>query len=473
MSDEKGKPTPTNEVPGQDSRLTERLLSRGTDSLGLIDVRRVERHYARIMDWLAARTPLLAQLRTRYGVTEGEGLTGLAFAEPAGRESARVGDEVINLSTAPFSFTAPAAEPLFNTQVTEQIFTRVADVPDEPDAAPTGAKRIARRGVPTFSPASSEEVSDTGASQRREEALRQERGEAFKPALELSAPPREQARPNQDEARPNQEQARDLQSTSPAKETPAATVKNPSDESTSPHAQRTLPSIEERATRASAEQAKPLALGSNRTTEVEVVNNPTEAGGPRGAARLDAPRVIESPAHDALTPVPASRAQVFARERVNATAAPVVNEAEEVTLNRPGTAESSKAAAHAGVKFTVASETRAASESSASPPPLAHAREILEGDSGRASANVHAQTPLPLAPSQTAEHAEPARRQNNPAPAVTRASSSGITETFTPAHTRAQTRAEEVNVERLTEQVSRHLARRLLVERERRGLGRK
>jgi hypothetical protein len=154
------------------------------------------------------------------------------------------------------------------------------------------------------------------------------------------------------------------------------------------------------------------------------------------------------------------RAQVVARERVSVSAAPVVDEAREMTLGRGG--------ASAGAQL----ET---------PRPLAQAREtraqageMHAGDSGRASENLHARTPLPLAPSPAApERAEPERRRHDDAPAVTRASSPGVAETFTPGRAAAGTRAAELNVQRLTEQVSRHLARRLLIERERRGLGRR
>jgi hypothetical protein len=452
MSDEKGEPTPTNEGP--DSRLTERLLSRGTDSLGLIDVRGAERHYARIMDWLAARAPLLERLRTRYGLTEWQGLTGLAFAEPAGREGSRAVDAAVNLSAAPVGFVAPAAEQQFTAPLSEQIFTHVAHVPDEPAAAQTEAKRIARRGVPTFSNAGMSQGSVEAPRQEREASG--ERREAFKPALELAAPHQEQAQPNQEQARPSPRQVSGLQSTLPAEETPAATAKSPADESTTLHARRTLPSVEEQAAPATAKHDKPLARGSTKTNEDDAVNNTTAASEPRGAARSGAPRVTESPAPDAITSTPPRYVQAVARERVSVTAAPKVE-------------------APTGEKLSVAGEARAASASADAPRTLAHAREIREGDNGRASVGLHAQTPLPLAPgTAAAERAEPTRHQSAPAHAVASAqSASGVTENFMPGDTRAQARAEEVNVERLTEQVSRHLARRLLIERERRGLGRK
>jgi len=149
----------------------------------------------------------------------------------------------------------------------------------------------------------------------------------------------------------------------------------------------------------------------------------------------------------------------------------VVSEEEEMTLRRRGEGKGAKRPASdaAGIKVLVASETQAASASVETPRPLAHAREIPAGDFGRESASLHAQSPLPLASSPVGvERDEATSRQNDSAHAAAPSSSVG-TETFTPGRARAA----EIDVERLTEQVSRHLARRLLVERERRGLGRR
>jgi hypothetical protein len=85
-----------------------------------------------------------------------------------------------------------------------------------------------------------------------------------------------------------------------------------------------------------------------------------------------------------------------------------------------------------------------------------------------------AQSTLPLAAgSNNVEHAPATPTLHAPAagavPVVSQPSTGGV-ETFRAGRSRGKT---ELNVERLTEQVSRHLARRLLIERERRGLGRK
>ena len=474
MSDLKDEPTPLTEEPTPDSRLTERLLARATQSLGVIDVRRAERHYARIMDWLAARTPLVEHLRSRYGLTEGEGLKGLglAFADAQGS------DQSINLSASPDGFTSPA----------EQLFTFVAQVAADSAAAETKSRRIARRGVPTFSHANSETDSVAGARQERGEVVRQERGEVVKPALER--------------AKPNQEQTRDSNAPSSVKEIPAATVEVPGARAASTPAEESIPSptrrnvlsVEERETVSMAEQDKTLARGeesltsagelipkrparsargsnvANDSTNANDANDANESG---RAAKPNALRVAESSGASTLAPETPARAPFGARERKSAAGAFVESEEVATTLRRRGATEGAKRSASetAGVKTFVASGTQAASVSEETHLPLARAREIHAGDFGSESATLHAQSPLPLAASPVGvERNEATRRQNGSAHAVMQ-DSSGVAETFAPSRARAG--ADEINVERLTEQVSRHLARRLLVERERRGLGRK
>ena len=142
-----------------------------------------------------------------------------------------------------------------------------------------------------------------------------------------------------------------------------------------------------------------------------------------------------------------------------------------MTLNRGLAVESEKgaAASPANVTLPVASEM--------------HGGDIHAGDSVYASSPLHAQAPLPLAAGPAAAvRGEPSFRQNGSASAVLQQNedahavsrgSSGGAETFAPGRTRAGGRPDDVNIQRLTEQVSRHLARWLLVERERRGWGRK
>lgn len=424
------------------ARLSERLLARATHPLGLIDVRRAERHYARVMGWLAARTPLVEHLRSRYGLAEGEdpAARGLAFAD------AHESEEAVNLYAAPDRFTSRAAE---------HLFTAVARIPDD-SAAQTGAKRITRRGVPTFSHAGSE--TNSAARQERHEVAGQERSRVVRQGrVEDFEPDRgEDFKPAHGRAGPNQEQARAPLSNSSAKEIPAANAatpaprdavqtprpraaRAPSEESTpAPNqtvtrqpARRPIPSVEGSATFSTDEQDKTLARGSTVVNETKDANGATVANESRRATKPDAPSVSESSGADAEI------------------------EEKELTLRRGGDG-----------RGTRRSTSEAAGEM------ILVASEIPAGDSSRESPSLRAQSPLPLAsgPSAPARE-EAARRQNVSASAA--ASPATAAETFTHGHGRAGARDEELNVERLTEQVSRHLARRLLVERERRGLGRR
>lgn len=419
MRDEKREPVPNREEPVPDPRLAARLLARAQDSAGLIDVRGAEQHYERIMDWLAARTPLLERLRTRYGLVEGDGINGLVFAEAWGREGLHAGAAELNLSAAPSGLDVPAVE---------QIVTRVARIPADPTPEPTELKRIARRGVPTFSPAPSE----PGTKREREEAVRYEQVEVFRPVPEPTLT--------------NRGQARELQSPSPAREVPAA---NPAQGSTAPPARRALRTFEERA-------APPLARGVAPSVEASKPNpaRPYETNAAaviHNTSGTNAPRVNESPRTNVLPPMPNSTAQLRARD-----SAPF----EEMPLEQ-GAPEGRKASSNLNAGLPVTAET---------PRPLAHAMEICAPDPVRASPSLHAQTPLPLAlNSTTPERSEAPRGQKEAGPAVTRTSASAAPETFTPAQPRTPARADEIDVQRLAEQVSRHLERKLLVERERRG----
>lgn len=441
------------------ARLTERLLARATRPLGLIDVRRAERHYARVMDWLAARTPLVEHLRSRYGLTEGEGSAalGLAFADAHESEGA------VNLYAAPDRFTSRDAG---------HLFTAVAQIPDD-SAAQTGAKRIARRGVPTFSHAGSE--TDSAARQERNEVAGQERGggvrqeqvEVFEPDLS------EDFKPAHGRAEPNQEPARAPLSHSSAKEIPAANAgapasraavqtprtraaRAPSEESTTAPTQTVarLPilSVEESAMFLTGEQDKTLARGTTVVNETKDADGATVANESRGATKPDASSVSESSGASASPPATRSRAPVGVRENRSAAGADAEIEEEELTLGRgvEGRGAGRSASGAAGERVLVAIEIPA---------------------DGRESPTLHAQSPLPLAPGPSAPAREEAARRQNVSASI--ATPPPAAETFTHGRGRAGARAEEINVERLTEQVSRHLARMLQVERERRKLGRR
>jgi len=429
MSDSKDEPTPLAEEPTPDFRLAERLLARATHSLGVIDVRRAERHYARVMDWLAARTPLVEHLRSRYGLAEDEGATGLglAFADATGQARAHVSDEGINLSTAPDSFTASAAE---------QLFTAVAHVPDDSAAAETETRRITRRGLPTFSPASYET-----------------------------------ANPTPERAGPNQEKTRGSHAPPPVKEIPAAPAEttgartpdaaqtsrsraapSPPSEESIPPTRRTILSVEERRAVSTAEQAKTLARAEEPLVSAgELI--PTRSAEARGstdqsassrAANHDASRADESSGANTRPSEAPARAPFGVRERKSATGADVLSEEGEMALRRRGAAEGAKSPASgaAGVKVFVASETRAASVSEETPRPLARAREIPASASRRESATLRVQSPLPLAASPVGvESEEVTRRQNGSATSAARGPPPSTSPTSPPAASTATTSA--------------------------------
>ena len=98
--------------------------------------------------------------------------------------------------------------------------------------------------------------------------------------------------------------------------------------------------------------------------------------------------------------------------------------------------------------------------------PLARAREVADE-----STALRALPPLPLASNPGGPmRGEGASRHDGSAAGEAARVPPVTAETFSPGGKGSGQRAGGVNVERLTEQVSRHLARRLLVERERRGM---
>lgn len=70
------------------SALAERLIRRGTEPLGVIDVRYAEEKYSRIVRWLGRHSALLDHLRSRYGVEEAPASAEHLFAiqQPLGQQ---------------------------------------------------------------------------------------------------------------------------------------------------------------------------------------------------------------------------------------------------------------------------------------------------------------------------------------------------------------------------------------------------
>lgn len=438
MSDPTGEHSQTAEGPARESRLTERLLARGTLPLGLIDVRRAESHYARIMDWLAARTPLLEHLKARYGLAEGEGLKGLslAFADVRTWEGAHADGGPIDFSAVGGGVTLAEGQGALAERAAEGLVTYVAHVP-EARTEQAEAKRIARRGFPIFSSADP-------VMQHRDAGMRTHPDETARPQQSGSVTQGGSA-PSVKEIPAATGEAHDARG-DVAPLTPPRTASVATPESTQLPTLQLAQSAEGHTTPPTAEPDKGLEPARGRpgvpsVKELPVaqthagseIQKPLTSAGVLMPARPDSPGGSGAPGDDALAPASPTRAAVDVREM------------------------------------------RAPDAPAESPMPLARARE-LPTESSRSEA------PLPLAANPVgAERGESVGRQNDsvaaakatqvPAAVAMMQVPPVVAETITPGGNGRGAQAGGVNVERLTEQVSRHLARRLLVERERRRMG--
>jgi len=456
MSDPNDEPSRPAWEDAPDSSLTERLLARRTRALGVIDVRHTESQYARIMDWLAGRAPLSEHLRARYGLTEDERprTVGLAFADEYGRGRAQEADEAGGHFAASGAREAPAAE---------RLFTSVAHVPEDSPAAPPETRRIRRRGVPSISPSSPETRSGAGVVQAdaRQEAARDNTLEQSKPSPDRTRAPQT---PFSVEEIPDASARGAAQTPRPL---PSST--SSPDESTPATHGRSAVTAETGAATPSKRTGKPLARGAEllRDAGETVSTRAGAAEGGREASKADVLRVAESPGAKPVSREAPPHARRQAAELGGTQSAGVRRQEGEPILRRPVNAE--------GAPTSLANESGAATVSGETRLPLAQAREMPAVGSALDGNTSRAQSALPLAAgSNGVGGATPTPTPHAPAagvqPAAGRASTGGG-ETFKAG--RARGGAAGVNVERLTEQVSRHLARRLLVERERRGLGKK
>ena len=442
MSDPKDEQTRRAREDAPDTRLAERLLARATQSLGVIDVRHAERQYARVMDWLAGRTSLVEHLRSRYGLTtdvRAAGL-GLTFADAHGQAGEQGSDEAgSSISTAPGVPETPAAE---------RLFTYVAHVPEDFPAAPAETRRIRRRGGPTFSPLSQETRPGAGGVQA---GARQEAVGGGNDTLELSGA--------------GSDQMRSLRA-------PFSVTEMPDESAPATHRHPTTTATEETTT-PGTRTGKPLARSAELSTGMGETASARTGGAEGGRRAANANELGETALTEAAKPD-------VLRVAESADANPPLPE--PLLRARPqvtdlGDVESAKAR---GLKAETAptlvtGELEATNVSGETRLPLAQAREVLTGGSAHEKRFSLAQSALPLAASPSdGERAHTTPTRHAPAnvvePAAGRAST-GVDET--PAAGRGRGKTPGVNVERLAEQVSRHLTRRLLVERERRGLGRK
>ena len=153
------------------TELAERLLRRHTEPLGVIDVRQPQQHYARTAGWVAQRFALLDHWKTRYGSDEDvtAANTGLVFATPGPLRT-----EARGALASPTQLARAA-----NPAVASQPSPALAAMP-----APPEQFRIRRRGT---SPAGGDKVTvnraDDSAVTSRLQAARGELRAAEIPAI--------------------------------------------------------------------------------------------------------------------------------------------------------------------------------------------------------------------------------------------------------------------------------------------------
>ena len=121
-----------------ESLLATRLYRRGTEPIGVIDVRHPQDLYARTAQWIAQRFPLLAYFMTRYGSGESEtaGHGGFVYT----RASERPGDE-------PNSLVSIVNH---TPQVFEQPLGPMSRWSEEVSLQPAETFRVSRRPPPAL-----------------------------------------------------------------------------------------------------------------------------------------------------------------------------------------------------------------------------------------------------------------------------------------------------------------------------------
>jgi hypothetical protein len=501
------------------SPLTERLLARANEPLGLIDVRAARAHYERIMEWVAARLALVEQLRARYGLTEDDAWGELAFAVTPGQMRGDESfDSVGDGATKSYDLTHTISSVDITRATTAEGTTRV---PESLTSMPATHEtvRIGRRGAPVFSQL--DRVTDA-----REDVPTHERkrGDAESHGVSESHDASETTtRPMPlSPSRPSTPTAESSASSSSAS---SSSVSSPSsEESITSSDEHTTPAPERRemtlartaeVSASAAESSEAHKAPASEARKAPEASAPIETANPlplKESANTRAPKVVEaspkvveaatragesshtlSSSHTPSTRVVSPSTRVVSPPTLMvsphpadlplATPAHALPASRELQSNGPAEAAAAEAVAKRATEgkesgaetgaTTKAVETSAVRGGS---PPRARAKEIASVAVGHESLTYSTQSPLPLAASRgdgASAHAASPTQQHAFAESGAQAfkSLAGGVEAETYSAAREQkTRAAEVNVGRLAEQVSRHLARRLLVERERRGM---
>jgi hypothetical protein len=442
------------------SPLTERLLARANEPLGLIDVRAARARYERLMDWVAARLALVEELRARYGLTEEAAWGELAFAVTPGQlrgesfdsagDGAALSHDLTHTIGSVDRTRATAAE---GTTRTPESST---STPASPQAATHATVRIGRRGAPVFSQL--DRVTDAregGQTHELKSGDGESHGASETKARHMSLSPSRPSTPSAESS--------PASLSSPASPTFEAPVAS-SDERTTPAPERRELTLARTAeVSASAAEASEARKARRESVPVETAH-PLPS---KEAANTRAPKVVAaSPRAVESSPTPSTR-MVSSHPADLPLATPAAPD--EAAARRRTEGKEPGAETGAMVKAVETSAVRGGG-----PPPRASAKEIAPAVAGRESLTYSTQSPMPLAASRGV-----GERTASPTPQHTFAESGaqafkppagGVEDETYPAAREQKRRAAEVNVGRLAEQVSRRLTRRLLVERERRGM---
>jgi hypothetical protein len=140
------------------SPLNARLGGRLTQSVGVIDVKRIERHHARLTQWLAARYALLGRFQTRYGSQEIPTVGNTLVMQQALQEQSNIFNEVAS------QIAAHAPPPVSAAPTPPARQTSATPMPETNDPSPPQGKLRLSRRPPTARSPQSQTADATGAS---------------------------------------------------------------------------------------------------------------------------------------------------------------------------------------------------------------------------------------------------------------------------------------------------------------------
>ena len=430
------------------SPLAARLLRRREAPLGVIDVGHALRHHARLSGWLAERLGLLESLTMRYRCADAGAQAGIAFvlAEPHRRWP---DDHVVGVTPSAYAHAAEAQHGL-------PTFVSTAALPPEP-RTDAGTRRVRRAGAappdvtqPVAAPAAPETAArrdaPTAEPGRAHEQARPAGTEAG--ALDLPLHTRERATAAS-ESRPAEEEAG---GTKDRRITPEGVTPQPAaaaDRTEHPRPAARELSVEARRTNVGTEPPDaPLEL-SHAPRRLGVSPEDVRVAPARTPERRPAaeqPPVGMTPVGKTREQRPPRARQTTPREQMPLPPAHAPQTAEASAVPRDSAPKAAAAELPAPTPRGAAPEL--IWRASPSAPPRADAAGAADGETP------FTRTPPAGAPRARAPQSEGSETDAG-APRVAGAGRHG--------------RDFEIDVEGLTERVSRIISRQLIVERERRG----